>query len=443
MAYQVPQVGGQGGYGGGGGILGFLTQGLKGYEDAHKLKTDERQQKIENKQTADTAAEEKTMDTATITNMNLENVAAATTAKRLDKQDAQTTAQTTFDNVTAQAIKFPEVVKDPTMMAGYLAAANVLGKPVVRNKDGSVNWDAMNPKQMSEMSVDDFAKYMAMNPKDRANATQGYGGRTKAFLTDRAIYTPEQQAKLTTADAATTRAATGATHEANIDRMNNTKLGFTERLTAAKTAYTEAQSSTVKNIALAKINELNAQAGRASAEASAVGPRLQIAEGNLNIRSQELGAQLTRLQHDVSPMSLKNLHNSVVALDEFTTRTESELDGAKRALAAYAGTKSGGTISVDDPIGQKLQGTIGRLEGVVYSATQQSNKARSALVHNQFPGMAMTRQAGGKTSTIMPRGGAASGGTPVGNAPSGTADGTTTDYNGKTLTARGGKWYGG
>jgi hypothetical protein len=443
MAYQTPDVTGSGGFGGGGGILGFLTQGLKGYQEGHKERMDEKQQKVENKQKADTAAETQKLDESTIQHNTLENVAATATAARLKKADDTATAQTTFDNVTAQAIKFPEVVKDPTLMKGYLAAANVLGKPVVRNKDGSVNWDAMNPKQMSEMSVDDFAKYMAMNPKDRANATQGYGGRTKAFLTDPAIYTPEQQAKLTTAGAATTRATTDQRHKNNIDRMNNTKLGFTDRLTAAKTAFAEAQTGTEKDLATAKINELNAQAQRASAEASAVGPRLQIAEGNLNIRSQELGVQLTRLQYDVSPMSLKNLHNSVVVLDEFTTRTESELDGAKKALAAYAGTKSHGTISVDDPIGQKLQGTIGRLEGVLYSATQQSNKARSALVHNQFPGMAMTRQAGGKTSTIMPRGGAASGGTPVGNAPSGTADGTTTDYNGKTLTARGGKWYGG
>jgi hypothetical protein len=438
-SYGVPTATG----GTGSGLFGGLSSILQGYQQERTLRGQEKQQKIENKQAADTAAEKKTMDTATITSMNLENVAAQATATRLAKQDATTDATTRVDNVTNQAVKFPELARDPVMMNQYIADMNTLGRPVVRNKDGSVNWDAMNPKQFSDLSVEDKARYQAMNPDDRNLAMKGIGGIPPRFLKVGASYTPEAQARLTTAAASGTRAATGATHEANVDRMNNSKLGFTERLTAAKTAYTEAQSSTVKALALAKINELQAQAQKASVEASAVGPKLQIAEQNLGIRSQELGVQLQRLQYDTSPTSLKNLHNSTVALDEFTTRTESELDGAKKALATYAATKNDGVISVDDPIGQKLQGTIGRLEGVLYSATQQSNKARSALVNNQFPGMAMTRQSGGRQSTIMPRRGAASGGTPVGTAPAGTADGTTTQYQGKTLTARGGKWYGG
>ena len=442
MAFQTPNVTGQGGYGGGGGLLGFLSQGLKGYEEGHKYRMDEKQQKIENKQKEAAAADTHALDQSTIQHQTLENVAAQATAARLAKTDATTTAQTTYDNVVNQAIKFPEITKDPTMMKGFLDASNVLGKPVVRNKDGSVNWDAMNPKQFSDLSVEDKAKFQAMNPDDRNLAMKGIGGIPPRFLKVGASYTPEAQARLTTAAASGTRAATDQKHKANIDLMNDTKAGFTERLTAAKTAYTEAQSSTVKALALAKINELQAQAGRANAEASAVGPKLQIAEQNLGIRSQELGVQLQRLQYDTSPNSLKNLHASTVALDEFTTRTESELDGAKKALAAYAATKNDGVISVDDPIGQKLQGTIGRLEGVVYSATQQSNKARSALINNQFPGMAMTRQSGGKQQTIMPRNRSGNQGVSLGDAPSGMKEGQTGKMpDGKRAVVRGGKLY--
>jgi hypothetical protein len=435
-SYGVPTATG----GTGSGLFGGLSSILQGYQQERTLRGQEKQQKIENKQKDAAAADTHALDQSTIEHNTLENVAATATAARLKKADDTSTAQTTYDNVVNQAIKFPEITKDPTMMTGFLAAANVLGKPVVRNKDGSVNWDAMNPRQFSDLSVDDKVRFMAMNPDDRNLAMKGIGGIPPRFLKVGASYTPEAQARLTTAAASGTRAATGATHEANVDRMNNSKLGFTERLTAAKTAYTEAESSTVRALALAKINELQAQAARASTEAAAVGPRLQIAEQNLGIRSQELGVQLQRLQYDVSPTSIKNLHASTVALDEFTTRTESELDGAKKALAAYAGTKTDGTISVDDPIGQKLQGTIGRLEGVVYSATQQSNKARSALVNNQFPGMAITRQSGGRQSTIMPRKGAG-GGVSLGDAPPGAKDGTTGNIDGKRAVVRGGKLY--
>jgi hypothetical protein len=415
---------------------------FSGISDAEDAKAQKKELKLENQQKATAAADTHALDQSTIQHNTLENVTANATAARLAKQDSVADATTRFNNVTTQAIKFPELTKDPVMMNQYLVDANTLGKPVVKNADGSINWDAMNPKQFTDLSVEEKAKYQAMNPDDRNLAMKGIGGIPPRFLKVGASYTPEAQAKLTTAGATSTRATTAQTHQQNVDRMNDTKLGFTERLTAAKTAYTEAQTGTVKALALAKINELHAQAQKASTEAAAVGPKLQIAEGNLNIRSQELGAQLTRLQYDTSPTSLKNLHASTVALDEFTTRTESELDGAKKALAAYAGTKTDGTISVDDPIGQKLQGTIGRLEGVVYSATQQSNKARSALVHNQFPGMAMTRQSGGKQSTIMPRNRSGNQGVSLGDAPSGMTEGQTGKMpDGKRAVVRGGKLY--
>lgn len=423
--------------GGSGGLLGLFSA----INDAKDAEAQKKESKLENQQKATAAADTHALDVSTIQHQTLENVAAAATADRLKKQDATTTAQTQFDNVVSQAIKFPEITKDPTMMNQFLVAANVLGKPVVKNADGSVNWDAMNPKQFSDLSVEDKARYMAMNPDDRQLAMKGIGGIPPRFLKVGASYTPEQQAKLTTAGAATTRAHTDEVHKNNIDRMNNTKLGFTDRLLAAKSAYAEAETSTARALALAKINELQAQAGKASAEAAAVGPKLQIAEGNLNIRLKELTVAQDRLKFDISPTSLKNLHNSTVALDEFTSRSESELDGAKKALATYAATKRDGVIAPDDAIGQGLQNTINRLNNVVYTATQQSNKARSALVGHQFQGRAMTAQAGGKQSTIMPRRGAASGSTPIGSTPAGTADGTKTTYQGKTLTARGGKWY--
>jgi hypothetical protein len=433
MGYQVPQMGSGGG--GLASILGFLGQGLKGYEEG-------KQQKLENKQAAGKAADEHALDQSTIQHNTLENVAATATATRLKKADDTATAQTTFDNVTNQAIKFPEITKDPTMMKGYLDAANVLGKPVVRNADGSVNWDAMNPKQFSDLSVEDKAKFQAMNPDDRNLAMKGIGGIPPRFLKVGASYTPEAQARLTTAAASGTRAATGATHEANVDRMNNTKLGFTERLTAAKTAYTEAQSSTVKALALAKINELQAQAGKANAEAAAVGPRLQIQMEGLGLRAGQLKVAQDRLRHDTSKDAFTQLHGATVALDEYATRAQSELTAANTALTAYKAVK-GDTIAPDDAMGQSLMKNAARLNDTLFTARQQADSARSAFVNYTHQGRAMTAQGGGRQSTIMPRRGAASGGTPVGSAPAGTADGTTTQYNGKTLTARGGKWYGG
>jgi hypothetical protein len=443
MGFQTPNVTGNGGYGGGGGLLGFLSQGLKGYEEGHKIRTDEKQQKIENKQKEADSADTHALDQSTIQHNTLENVAATATATRLAKQDATTDATTRVDNVTKQAVKFPELARDTVMMNQYIADMNTLGRPVVKNKDGSVNWDAMNPKQFSDLSVEDIARYQAMNPVDRALAMQGRGGTPPGFLKAKASYTPEQQAKLTTAAASGTRAATGATHEANVDRMNNTKLGFTERLTAAKTAYTEAQSSTVKALALAKINELQAQAQKASVEAAAVVPRLQIQMEGLGLRAGQLKVAQDRLKHDQSKDAFTQLHSATTALDEYATRTQSELTAANTALTAYKAVK-GDTIAPDDAMGQSLMKNAARLNDTLFTVKQQADSARSAFVNYTHQGRAMTAQGGGRQSTIMPRGGrAASGGTPVGSAPAGTADGTTTQYNGKTLTARGGKWYGG
>jgi hypothetical protein len=441
MGFQTPNVTGQGGYGGGGGILGFLSQGLKGYEDAHKLKTDERQQKIENKQKDAAAADTHAMDQSTIQHNTLENVAATATAARLKKADDTATAQTTYDNVVKQAIKFPEITKDPTMMTGFLAAANNLGIPVVRNPDGSVNWDAMNPKQFSDLSVDDKAKFQAMNTDDRNLAMKGIGGIPPRFLKVGASYTPEQQARLTTAGAATTRATTDQKHKANIDLMNDTKLGFQDRLTAAKTAYTEAQSSTVRALALAKINELQAQAGKANAEASAVGPRLQIQMEGLGLRAGQLKVAQDRLKHDQSKDAFTQLHSATTALDEYVTRSQSELTEANTALTAYKSVK-GDVIAPDDAMGQSLLKNAARLNDTLFTAKQQADSARSAFVNYTHQGRAMTAQGGGRQSTIMPRNRSGNQGVSLGDAPAGMKDGQTGKMpDGKQAVVRGGKLY--
>jgi hypothetical protein len=426
-SYGVPTATG----GTGSGLFGGLSSILQGYQQERTLRGQEKQQKIENKQKSDEAAETSKMDTATITNMNLENVAAQATAARLAKQDATQTWQTQYDNVVKQAVKFPQITKDPVMMNQFLVAANGLGIPVVRNKDGSVNWDAMNPRQFSDLSVEDKAKFAALNPDDRNLQMQGIGGIPPRFLKVGAVLTPDEQSKRITALASGTRAATDATHKANIDRMNNTKLGFQDRLTAAKTAYTEAGTSTERDLALAKINELQAQAGKANAEAAAVGPRLQIEQDGLSLRAGTLRVAQDRLKHDTSKDAFTQLHSATTALDEYATRAQSELTAANAALTAYKEVK-GNTIAPDDAMGQSLLKNAARLNDTLFTARQQADSARSAFVNYTHQGRAMTAQGGGKQHTIMPRKGAASGG---------TAEGTkATSKSGKPMVFQNGQW---
>jgi len=413
--------------GGSGGLLGMFS----GISDAEDAKAQKKELKLENQQKATAAADTHALDQSTIQHNTLENVTANATAARLAKQDSVTDATTRFNNVTTQAIKFPELTKDPVMMNQYLVDANTLGKPVVKNADGSINWDAMNPKQFTDLSVDEKAKYQAMNPDDRALAMKGIGGIPPRFLKVGASYTPEAQAKLTTAGAATTRAATDQRHKDNIDRMNNTKLGFTDRLTAAKTAYTEAGTSTERDLALAKINELTAQAGKANAEAAAVGPRLQIQMEGLGLRAGNLKVAQDRLKHDQSKDAFTQLHSATTALDEYATRAQSELTAANTALTAYKAVK-GDTIAPDDAMGQSLMKNAARLNDVLFTARQQADSARSAFVNYTHQGRAMTAQGGGRQSTIMPRRGAASGG---------TAEGTkATSKSGKPMVFQNGQW---
>jgi len=439
MGYQTPNVTGDGGYGGGGGILGFLTQGLKSYQEGHATKLAEKQQKVENKQKADTAAEQKTMDTATIEHMNLENVAAKHTDERLTKADTTATAQNTYDNIVQQAIKFPETVKDPALMTGLLNAANVLGKPIVRNKDGSINFDALNPKQFDSLTTDQLAYYSGLDPTSRKSQMQGIGGIPDDFKTQKAIHPYEQETKRLTAGAAASVASSKVAIAKHADARADDHEETWKRKQNAEIDYTNAKTSTQKQEALARINHLNAESAKVGAEASAIGPRLQIAEQNLGLRSQELSIQLQKLQYDTSPTSLKNLHTATVALDENTNRVQGELTSAQSHLATYAASKSNGVIAPDDAVGQQLQSNINRLNNALYSANQQSGKARSALVGHQFQGIAMTKQSGGKASTIMPRKGAAQG-TPIGDAP-GVPDGTKGNFNGKPAVVRGGKAY--
>jgi hypothetical protein len=198
--------------------------------------------------------------------------------------------------------------------------------------------------------------------------------------------------------------------------MNNTKLGFTDRLTAAKTAYTEAQSSTVRDLALAKSMNFMHKQRRANAEAAAVGPRLQIQMEGLGLRAGNLKVAQDRLKHDQSKDAFTQLHSATTALDEYATRAQSELTAANTALTAYKAVK-GDTIAPDDAMGQSLMKNAARLNDTLFTARQQADSARSAFVNYTHQGRAMTAQGGGKQSTIMPRKGAASGGTPVGSSP--------------------------
>jgi hypothetical protein len=430
MGYGVPNMGG----GGAGGLISLLGGLFGGLHQGNIDKGDRKQKAAE-------SAANVAKTGADITHEGIENKVAQAGLDATNLAATQQNAQTLVTNTNRQLLTHPDMLKDPALRKAYLDASSSLHMPVAMDKDGNIDVDSTKSKQFGDYTPDEVAKLMAMDPSVRAYATRDVGGKPKGFDTTKAIQPYDQMTKRLTAQAAGTRATTGQKAEAHKEYVDDVKLPIWSRLEKARAIVQEHTSATDTAKAYAVINKMNAEAGRASAEAAAVGPRLQIAEQSLGLRSQELSVRLQELQYNTNPGSFKNLHLATQALDEYTSRTEGQLEGAKKALATYAATKNGGTILADDPIGIKLQGSIGRLESLVYSATQQSNKARSEFTNFQHQGVAISKQSG-KQASILPRANQGGSEQSLGDAPPGAKNGTRGKMaDGTPAVVRDGKLY--
>lgn len=440
MSFQTPQIGGQGGLAGGGGLLGFLAQGLKGYQEGHKEKTDEHNEKEDRTQKKAEFGEKQKMDDATLQHDNIINKTGEYALSQQIETDNKAKATAQFSTLRDFMNQYPQALKDPHQAEQLLNAANAAGVPLARTKDGGIDPDSLKTQSFGEYTPDQLAKLNAMDPTDRKNALANTKGVPAGFITaPRAKPTYDEQIKMTNAQNGKERADAYVNHYKTTDKIAMEKLPLYKRKQQAdidlKNALTSNDKVSVGKI-YAQINELNAHADEARVNAQAIPARLGLMSSSLDLREKELGVSMARLQYDTSPDSLKNLHSTAQSLDQYTDQAQGELDSAERALATYASAQSGGQISPDDKIGQQLQQNIHMINEKVYTSKRQADKARSALVNHQFQGVAMTRQSGGRPTTILPR--QSKGGNSVGNA-NGVADGTT--GGGGKYVARGGKWY--
>jgi hypothetical protein len=113
------------------------------------------------------------------------------------------------------------------------------------------------------------------------------------------------------------------------------------------------------------------------------------------------------------------------------------MNSAQKEYDAFIQTDAG--KDPNNPLANNMLQRIHTTNDLLFTAEQQASQARSALKNNQFQALGIAQNSG-KQTKILPRKNQG-GDQPVGNAPSGTADGTETTYNGKTLVARGGKFY--
>jgi hypothetical protein len=438
MGFQTPDVSSSGGYAAGGGGLGFLGQFLTGLHNTNQEKKAEKQQGVENKQKADEATEKKKMDESTIQHQGLENtVLQAGLAKDAEATKAAQ-AQTVWDNITRQLQNNPEIAKDPSLMQGLTDSANTLHKVIVKNKDGTLNIDSLMPKQFSDLTEEQKQYYAGLDPESRKNQMRDIGGKDPAFMSANPVHTYKEETERKRAETGQQNADTRRQYDLHKEHVEDVKLTPWMRLAAAKAALVEATTSEERNYMQAKIVGLYAQANKARVEASAVGPRLHLMQESLDNRSRELDLQTDRLRFDSSPNSLKNVMNFTKELNGVVTKTQGELTSAEKTLEAYAASKSDGKIQPEDSLGIQLQTNVHRLNDSLELIKRKQKTAENMVKGYEPQGMTLTQNSG-KQSTILPR--KNQGGQPIGNAPAGTADGTETTYNGKTLVARGGKFY--
>jgi hypothetical protein len=435
--FVTPDVSSGGGYASGGGLLGFLQQGLQGYQTAHAGKVAEKQQGVENKQKADEATEKKKMDESTIQHQGLENaVLQAGLADAAHKQKLDQ-ARTTRDNIIKQLQNNPEIAKDPSMMQGLTDTSNILGIPLVKNKDGTLNIDSTFPKQMSDLSLEEKAYYAGLSIPERKTQMKGIGGKDPEFMSAPPQHSYDQETKRKTAEASGTRADTGKKKEEHQEHRDNEKDPIWKREHNARARLLETVGADAQAKDYAIIRKLQAEAGEISVRAAAIPARLGLEQASLGLRSQALGISLQRLQFDQSKTALSSLHSTTQALDEYATRTRGEMNSAQKEYDAYIQTAKG--QNSEDPLRATMLDRIHKTNDILFTVEQQSAQARSALKNHQFQALGITQNSG-KQSTILPRKNQG-GGEPIGKAPAGTADGTTREYNGKTITARGGMWY--
>jgi hypothetical protein len=436
MGFQTPDVSSGGGYASGGGGMGFLSQFLTGLHNTNQEKKAEKQQGVENKQKADEAGEKKKMDESTIQHQGLENTVLQAGLAR----DAQTAkmgqAQTVWDNITKQLQNNPEIAKDPSLMQGLTDAANTLNKPIVKNKDGTLNIDALMPQQFTDLTPDQKAYYAGLNPKERKSQMKGIGGVDGDFMSAPPVHSYDQETKRKTAEASGTRAATGQQRETHKEYIDDQKLPIWKRLETARAALTETIGGDSHAKAYATIRKLNAEANEIGVRAAAIPARMGLEQASLGLRSQALGISLQRLQFDQSKTALSSLHSTTQALDEYATRTRGEMNSAQKEYDAYIQTPKG--MNTEDPLRATMLDRIHKTNDILFTVEQQSAQARSALKNHQFQALGITQNSG-KQSTILPRKNQG-GGEPIGDAP-GVADGTKGKFNGKPGIVRGGKVY--
>lgn len=432
MSFETPNVGGNGGFAGDGGIVGFLTQALQGYQGAHQGKMAEKQQKMDNQNTKRKADLDETKEKDEIAKTGLETQQLQFTMGQAQKAETAQLAQTKYDNIVQQASRHPEILKDPNIANGLIDAANTLGKPIVRGKDGSIDSDAIMPKQFDELTPSEKAAYAALSPGERKAQMAGIGGIPKDFMASPPVVSYKEETERIKAQTGVANSQTKKEQVKHKEHIDDAKLPYWQRLQSATTHYRQTQST----VGAANINKINEEIGHIRAETSAIPQRLELQGASLQLRSKSLDIAMQRLQYDTNPESMKNLETATRELDDFTGRTQGELSSAEDSFVKYKATFNGGDVPMDDPIGAKMQMNIHNLNDALYSAKKQSDKARGALVGHQFQGVALTRQGGGKRTTIMPRQNNAQ--QAAGNAP-GVPDGATA--NGGKYVARGGKWY--
>jgi len=428
--FVTPDVSSGGGYASGGGLMGFLTQGLQGFQAAHAGKVAEKQQGIENKQKTREADEKQKMDESTIQHQGIENTALQAGLAKDAKAEQMSTAQTTVDNIRRQALIHPDLLKDPSVRENYIKQSNLLGIPVVLGKDGSIDTDAIKAKQFSDLTEEQKQYYAGLDPNSRKAQMRDIGGVDAGFMSANPVHSYKEETERKKADTGQQNADTRRQYDLHKEHVDDVKLPTWQRLNGAKAALVEATTSEQKGYMQAKIVGLYAQANKARVEASAVGPRLALMQRSLDDRGKEIDLQIARLQYDTSPNSLKNVMGFTKELDGYVEKTQGQLDSAEKTLEAYAATQTDGVIQPENQMGIQLQSNVHRLNDSLAALKQKQKRAQSMVQGYEPQGMAITQHSG-KQSNILPR--KASGSNPQEGSKS-------MSKSGKPMTYTNGKW---
>jgi hypothetical protein len=407
-----------GGYGSpsspGGGLLGFLAQGLQGYEAGHKERTEEQQQKAETAQKqAQLKIDQQNADLAKQkAPFELQQLQGTVSAQQ------QASAQNRVDALKPVFFQDGTKQSDPQYVDSIKQAYKELGvpPPIKVGKDGKEYVDVSSwQKPFASLDQKQQTAILGMSPEQRKPVLDqlvraGYDVDPSLYKTSTVVDAKEQRLRDTLKEK--------VRHDKTTEASFSQRTKIQGQLDAAR----EADDYATVGLITAKISVANQ-------EALAIPARVQQAQQKIDLESRKLKLSIDKFHASPHTQQTQMITAASDALRSYN-QVNSDLVrlNASKATAIANGADADTLVDIDNQIGDLTS----QLSGFKELHTQ----AISALKSGMAGASAVSASSGNNTSVVpknLPK--------PISAAPSGVADGYYPNAKGGAVTVKGGQVY--